>query len=73
MCAKRSEKQLFNLPKHVHCTICGLPIPVNKQFCSNKCREEYLRRIKRKRQMDYLYLALIVAFSLMILISFLVR
>ena len=54
------------MDQHTHCQICGKPIPLDEQFCSQKCREEYENLInKRKKRMYILYGLLAVFFVVM--------
>jgi len=34
--------------KHKHCAVCGTPVDMSKEFCSDKCKEE--RRVYEKRK-----------------------
>jgi len=39
--ATAQEQQ--RVPKHKHCPVCGTPIDITKEFCSDKCRTEHKR------------------------------
>jgi predicted nucleic acid-binding Zn ribbon protein len=52
------------LEKHKHCINCGISIPPNETFCSEKCKEEYLkkrRKVMRSQQMFLLMMLAIIA------------
>jgi len=42
-----------SLPKHKHCPVCGTPIDLAKQHCSDKCRVE-ARRLSRSRTRTFI-------------------
>ena len=43
----------ISLPKHKHCPVCGTPIDLGKQYCSEKCRVEG-RRVTRARTRNFI-------------------
>jgi len=57
------------IPQHVHCNMCWKAIPVGETFCSDECREKYQAMKKKGRILWYIMLFLIVAFSVLILVS----
>ena len=55
------------LPDHTHCILCDEPIPVGEEYCSDKCRDEYRSKVKKKAwRMKYFYIA---AIAIVLLIS----
>lgn len=55
------------LPPHSHCLICDEPIPETESYCSEACKAEYDRKIKKsKRTMLYFYVG---AFVLMTVVA----
>src|SRR5438309_3452963 len=44
--ATAQEQQ--RVAKHKHCTVCGTPIEITKEFCSDKCRTEHKRYSRGK-------------------------
>ena len=55
--------------KHRHCSVCGLPVNVNKTFCSPEC-ESQNKKMNRRR--TYTLIAMTVIFPLFILLMYLV-
>ena len=49
-----------DVPSHKHCVICGKSISIDKEFCSQKCEEDYSRIVKRRKRSNYLMIALLV-------------
>ncbi|WP_292461089.1 DUF2116 family Zn-ribbon domain-containing protein [Methanothermococcus sp.] len=52
------------MEKHKHCLNCGISIPPDEIFCSEKCKEEYLKKRKkivRNQQMFFLMMLIILA------------
>jgi predicted nucleic acid-binding Zn ribbon protein len=52
------------MEKHKHCINCGISIPPEEIFCSEKCREEYMKKRKkamRNQQMFLLMMILVIA------------
>ncbi|HID17417.1 TPA: DUF2116 family Zn-ribbon domain-containing protein [Candidatus Bathyarchaeota archaeon] len=37
------------MPKHKHCAVCGISIPANREFCSEKCSEDYDKALKKRK------------------------
>jgi predicted nucleic acid-binding Zn ribbon protein len=49
------------LPPHTHCLTCDIPIPETESFCSDTCKADYDKKIKKsKRTMLYFYVVAIV-------------
>ena len=49
------------IPPHSHCIVCGKAIPPGEKFCSEKCRQEYEKMVRRRKLYIYLmYLALAI-------------
>jgi predicted nucleic acid-binding Zn ribbon protein len=48
----------MEIPKHRHCLNCGISIPPDQVFCSEKCRIEYMQRRKRMLRTQYMFLAI---------------
>ncbi len=42
-----------SLAKHKHCPACGTPIELNKQYCSEKCRQAN-RSLSRSRTRNFI-------------------
>jgi predicted nucleic acid-binding Zn ribbon protein len=48
------------MEKHKHCLNCGMSIPPNEVFCSEKCREEYLKKRKKIIRSQQMFLLMIM-------------
>ncbi|MGB9693419.1 MAG: DUF2116 family Zn-ribbon domain-containing protein [Fervidobacterium sp.] len=68
---KSSKKEL--IPKHSHCIICGVSIAENEMFCSDKCRDEYQRMMKRQKYTRLTALITVIVVILMFIILFLLK
>ncbi len=53
--------------KHKHCPVCGTPIDMSKEFCSDKCRLEQ-RKASKARTRNFLLItgAALLIFLLLI-------
>ncbi|MHA1272423.1 MAG: DUF2116 family Zn-ribbon domain-containing protein [Promethearchaeota archaeon] len=55
---------------HSHCSICGKAIPPDKKFCSQTCRDKYLKyEMKQKKQgkMQLIFLFVLMGFLMFML------
>ncbi len=51
-----------HLPEHSHCLACGDPVPAEKSYCSEECRQEQeAKENKNKRRNLMFYIVAIVA------------
>ncbi|MBA2862282.1 DUF2116 family Zn-ribbon domain-containing protein [Methanococcus maripaludis] len=49
------------MEKHKHCVNCGLSIPPEESFCSQKCKEEFVqKRKKMMRSQQIFFVAMLV-------------
>jgi len=53
------------MEKHRHCLNCGISIPPDETFCSEKCKDEYIK--KRKRIMRAQLIVLFVIFVVLVI------
>jgi Uncharacterized protein containing a Zn-ribbon len=60
-----------NIPSHKHCTICGKSIPVDKEFCSPECEEQYRAIMKKRKRSNYLLMGMMVLILLILFLPFL--
>ncbi len=35
---------------HLHCPICGKAMPIDRKFCAQSCRDNYLGQEKKKKK-----------------------
>ncbi|MCS7095241.1 MAG: DUF2116 family Zn-ribbon domain-containing protein [Thaumarchaeota archaeon] len=49
------------IPDHRHCPICGLPMAVNADFCSEGCKKTNDEKVRRERRARNLSLILYIA------------
>jgi predicted nucleic acid-binding Zn ribbon protein len=57
------------ISQHTHCRMCGKAIPVSETLCSEECRQTYMTRVKRSRILWYFMLGLIVAFTVVVILT----
>ncbi|WP_423793059.1 DUF2116 family Zn-ribbon domain-containing protein [Methanocaldococcus indicus] len=55
--------------KHRHCLNCGISIPPDQLFCSEKCRLEYIKRRKRMMRLNYMFLGIAILIIIYYVIS----
>ncbi|HEY4822827.1 MAG TPA: DUF2116 family Zn-ribbon domain-containing protein [Candidatus Bathyarchaeia archaeon] len=51
--SKYRREEPPSMTKHKHCPVCGTPIELSKQYCSDKCRQEG-RRVSRSRTRNFI-------------------
>jgi len=49
------------MEKHKHCINCGISIPPDEVFCSEKCREEYMKKRKKAMRSQMMFLLMTLA------------
>jgi len=54
------------MERHRHCLNCGISIPPDETFCSERCREEYIR--KKKKVMRIQLIVLFVIFVVLLIL-----
>jgi len=54
------------MERHRHCLNCGISIPPDETFCSERCREEYIR--KKKKVMRIQLIVLFVIFAVLVIL-----
>ncbi|MDG6225835.1 MAG: DUF2116 family Zn-ribbon domain-containing protein [Candidatus Thermoplasmatota archaeon] len=55
---------------HKHCNSCGLSIPPDAEYCSDNCRTNFERMVKRKKQLmwlPYIGIILMVLFYILVI------
>ena len=70
---QKKQKWIKKWEPHKHCTVCGLAIPPNKEFCSNKCTNEYFdwkkkKEKKEKRTSMFMILAIVAMVIIMVVL-----
>ncbi len=51
---------------HKHCKICNKPIPLEEEFCSEECREEYEDLVSSRKKKQYLLYGLFIVFMIVL-------
>ncbi len=59
--SKYRREEPTTTTKHKHCPVCGTPIDMGKEFCSDKCKGEN-RRTGRARTRNFLLITGAVVF-----------
>ena len=58
---------------HGHCNICGKAVPPDKKFCSQGCKDEYLKyEQKQKKQGRFQLVFLLIMMAVMMILMFFV-
>jgi len=57
------QKYFFGeiMEKHKHCLNCGISIPPDEVFCSEKCRNEYMKKRKKALKTQRILFAVMLA------------
>lgn len=42
------------IPEHKHCNNCSVSIPPDREYCSDPCRTQFEKMVKRKKQIMWL-------------------
>jgi predicted nucleic acid-binding Zn ribbon protein len=50
-------EQQHSIPKHRHCIVCSIPIPVDREFCGTACEDKF-KRSERKRKYTFIIILL---------------
>ncbi len=58
------------MEQHKHCKICAKPIPLDEDFCSEKCREEYEGLMEKKKKRRYIFYVLLAVLFVVMYFSF---
>ena len=59
---------------HKHCLNCGISIPPDQNFCSEKCKEEWMAAIRKRRKIIlYQTIALIILIFVIFIIPQILR
>ncbi|OPY31247.1 MAG: hypothetical protein A4E32_01697 [Methanomassiliicoccales archaeon PtaU1.Bin124] len=48
------------LPDHDHCKTCDDPVEKGEEFCSELCRDRYNDEVRREKNKNYLFIAVVV-------------
>ncbi|HIQ38913.1 MAG TPA: DUF2116 family Zn-ribbon domain-containing protein [Methanothermococcus okinawensis] len=57
------------MDRHRHCLNCGISIPPDETFCSERCKDEYIK--KRKRVMRIQLITFFVIFVVLMILVWL--
>jgi predicted nucleic acid-binding Zn ribbon protein len=63
-----SSQEQQRVPKHKHCPVCGTPIEIAKEFCSDKCRTEHKRYSRGKVRNMVLITGGVIAIYVLVLL-----
>ncbi|MBS7656129.1 DUF2116 family Zn-ribbon domain-containing protein [Candidatus Bathyarchaeota archaeon] len=55
------------IPKHKHCLICGISVAFDKEFCSEKCEEQYSKMVKKRKYSLWIMMLIFPAMFLILL------
>jgi len=53
------------MERHRHCLNCGISIPPEETFCSERCKDEYIK--KRKRMLRIQLISLFLIFLVLVI------
>ncbi len=63
----RLKNSINQIPPHKHCLNCGISIPPDRTFCSQKCEREWNAMLRKKKINLYVWM---VFMAILILILF---
>lgn len=58
---------IFMVEPHKHCLVCGKAIPMDKNFCSEKCERYYEQKVKKQKRYFYVLMAFPIILVLLLL------
>lgn len=50
-----------NAPAHKHCPVCGKSMPVDKNFCSPDCEQEFSKRRRSQQRRSWIFIGVLIA------------
>ncbi|MCP4764073.1 MAG: DUF2116 family Zn-ribbon domain-containing protein [archaeon] len=67
---KQNIKKKYD--EHKHCSVCGISIPSDKDFCGIECKDKYSSYEKKKNKTNYsqMFFMIIPMIVLMIMMQF---
>lgn len=57
------------IPPHNHCHVCMKAIPVDQNYCSEECRQKFIKMQKKRKLMIYFMYGLLAAVIVAILLA----
>ena len=70
----KKRKWIKKWEPHKHCLVCGIASPIDKEFCSQACEQEYLdwknKQKGKNRNMWLCMIGMIVVVVVMMFLSF---
>ncbi|MEW5761178.1 MAG: DUF2116 family Zn-ribbon domain-containing protein [Candidatus Thermoplasmatota archaeon] len=63
-----NEKKV--IVQHRHCKVCGKAIALKKELCSDECINEWERTIRKRKNLLYMYISLIIIFLVVIMVAY---
>lgn len=57
------------IPQHAHCQICGKAVKYGEIVCSEKCKEEYEKFVKKRRMYIYIMYGALLFLILMVVVQ----
>ncbi|MEM0217351.1 MAG: DUF2116 family Zn-ribbon domain-containing protein [Candidatus Nezhaarchaeales archaeon] len=69
---RKKKVEGLGLPAHKHCVICGGVVPPDKNppVCEGQCEEELIRREKRSKTFNLVWMIMIFGLLALMMISF---
>ncbi len=58
------------LLQHRHCQVCSKAIPLSEEFCSEECKIEFDKMVKKRKNFLYLFYGMVVIFIIVMIISY---
>jgi len=56
------------IDEHKHCQVCGISIPLDKEYCSIECRDKYQGYDKKKKRGNIIQIVLIAGVMIVFLV-----
>jgi predicted nucleic acid-binding Zn ribbon protein len=66
-------KNEITASKHKHCIVCGTPVEVNQDFCSENCEKEFEKLARRRKYTVAMGVFLPVILTIILIIVLLLR
>ena len=65
-----NQRITVKIPQHRHCQVCGKAIKERDEMCSDACKKEWDKTIKRKKLWLWAYGAVAVVVAMMAMLAF---
>jgi len=66
---KEDDEGAVKIAQHRHCVTCGKAVPPGMQHCSDACKAEFEKAVKRRQMLVYVMYALVAIMLVAVIFS----